>query len=141
MAAPREREKVVRRRPLATCCRSRHVSFDSLRGAGTAPLLVLLPGRGRGDLFRGADYWLVWRTRFFPDGAHGRATGCDGGESHPRVGARRAAWAGRSWLERRFPFWLAGILDRLLLIVLPALTVMLPVVFDRRHPHAHRSTV
>ena len=46
---------------------------------------------------------------------------------------------GPSWLERRFPFWLAGILDRLLLIVLPALTVMFPLfggllpMLDRRH--------
>jgi uncharacterized protein len=45
---------------------------------------------------------------------------------------------GPSWLERRFPFWVAGTLDRLLLIVLPLLTLMLPLfgwllpMMDRR---------
>ena len=34
---------------------------------------------------------------------------------------------GPSWLERTFPFWLAGILDRLVLVVLPVATLLLPV--------------
>lgn len=33
---------------------------------------------------------------------------------------------GPSWLERRFPFWLAGLLDRTLLVLLPVVTVLLP---------------
>jgi hypothetical protein len=34
---------------------------------------------------------------------------------------------GPSWLERTFPFWLAGILDRLMLIVLPVATLLVPL--------------
>lgn len=37
--------------------------------------------------------------------------------------AARYLRRGPTWLERRFPFWLAGIADRLLLIVLPVATL------------------
>jgi hypothetical protein len=46
---------------------------------------------------------------------------------------------GPSWLERTFPFWVAGILDRLVLVVLPVATLLLPLfglvlpLMDRRH--------
>jgi uncharacterized protein len=33
---------------------------------------------------------------------------------------------GPSWLERTFPFWVAGLLDRLVLVVLPVATVLFP---------------
>ena len=41
--------------------------------------------------------------------------------------AARYLRSGPTWLERRFPFWLAGIADRLLLIVLPVATLLFPV--------------
>ena len=49
------------------------VSFDSLRGAGTfiicagltAPFVSSFLDAAVVTLFRGDDYWLVWRTRFF----------------------------------------------------------------------------
>ncbi len=52
--------------------------------------------------------------------------------------AARYLRSGPSWLERTFPFWLAGILDRLVLIVLPVVTLLLPFfgvilpMFERR---------
>jgi uncharacterized protein len=45
---------------------------------------------------------------------------------------------GPSWLERTFPFWMAGLLDRLVLIVLPVVTLLFPLfgwimpMFERR---------
>ncbi|MGH7392213.1 MAG: hypothetical protein ACREM3_22560 [Candidatus Rokuibacteriota bacterium] len=53
--------------------------------------------------------------------------------------ARRYLRVGPSWLERTFPFWLAGILDRTVLVILPAVTLMFPLfglvlpLLDRRH--------
>jgi TRAP transporter TAXI family solute receptor len=53
--------------------------------------------------------------------------------------ARRYLRAGPSWLERTFPFWVAGILDRSVLMILPGITLMLPLfglvlpLLDRRH--------
>lgn len=65
------------------------------------------------------------------------------GEAHVELPlheqAVRYLRSGPSWLEQRFPFWLAGILDRLLLLVLPVLTVLFPLfgvflpMLDRRH--------
>jgi len=34
---------------------------------------------------------------------------------------------GPSWLERTFPFWVAGLLDRLVLIALPVVTLLFPL--------------
>lgn len=54
-------------------------------------------------------------------------------------GARRYLKSGPPWLERVFPFWVAGLLDRTVLIVLPLLTLLFPVfglimpMLDRRH--------
>jgi hypothetical protein len=51
--------------------------------------------------------------------------------------AARYLRLGPSWLERRFPFWIAGLLDRLVLVVLPVATLfplfglVLPLL-DRR---------
>jgi uncharacterized protein len=53
--------------------------------------------------------------------------------------ARRYLRVGPSWLERTFPFWVAGILDRSVLVILPVITLMLPLfglvlpLLDRRH--------
>ena len=53
--------------------------------------------------------------------------------------ARRYLRLGPSWLERTFPFWVAGILDRSVLVILPVITLMLPLfglvlpLLDRRH--------
>jgi uncharacterized protein len=53
--------------------------------------------------------------------------------------ARRYLRTGPSWLERTFPFWVAGILDRSVLVILPVVTLMLPLfglvlpLLDRRH--------
>jgi uncharacterized protein len=53
--------------------------------------------------------------------------------------ARRYLRTGPSWLERTFPFWVAGILDRSVLVILPVITLMLPLfglvlpLLDRRH--------
>jgi uncharacterized protein len=53
--------------------------------------------------------------------------------------AARYLRVGPSWLERTFPFWVAGILDRLVLVVLPVATLLLPLfglvlpLMDRRH--------
>jgi uncharacterized protein len=41
--------------------------------------------------------------------------------------AARYLRSGPSWLERTFPFWLAGLLDRLVLIVLPVITLLFPL--------------
>jgi uncharacterized protein len=47
--------------------------------------------------------------------------------------------SGPSWLERRVPFWLAGLLDRTLLVLLPVFTLLFPFfgwilpMLDRRH--------
>jgi hypothetical protein len=41
--------------------------------------------------------------------------------------ARRYLQTGPTWLERRFPFWLAGVLDRLFLMLLPIVTVLFPL--------------
>ena len=41
--------------------------------------------------------------------------------------AARYLRTGPSWLERTFPFWVAGLLDRFLLIVLPVLTLLFPL--------------
>ena len=41
--------------------------------------------------------------------------------------ARRYFRTGPSWLERTFPFWLAGLLDRTVLVVLPAATLLAPL--------------
>ena len=52
--------------------------------------------------------------------------------------AARYLRSGPSWLERTFPFWMAGILDRLLLILLPVVTLLPPLLgflvpmFERR---------
>ena len=52
--------------------------------------------------------------------------------------ARRYLRGGPSWLERTFPFWVAGMLDRLVLMVLPVATLLLPLfglvlpLLDRR---------
>ena len=52
--------------------------------------------------------------------------------------ARRYLRVGPSWLERTFPFWVAGLLDRLVLIILPVATLLLPLfglvlpLLDRR---------
>jgi hypothetical protein len=52
--------------------------------------------------------------------------------------AARYLRTGPSWLERTFPFWIAGILDRFVLVILPLITlfpllgVVLPLM-DRRH--------
>jgi TRAP transporter TAXI family solute receptor len=52
--------------------------------------------------------------------------------------AARYLRSGPSWLERTFPFWMAGILDRLLLIMLPVVTLLPPLLgflfpmFERR---------
>jgi TRAP-type uncharacterized transport system substrate-binding protein len=52
--------------------------------------------------------------------------------------ARRYLRAGPSWLERTFPFWVAGMLDRLVLMILPVATLLLPLfglvlpILDRR---------
>lgn len=52
--------------------------------------------------------------------------------------ARRYLRVGPSWLERTFPFWVAGLLDRLLLVILPVATLLLPLfglvlpLLDRR---------
>jgi hypothetical protein len=53
--------------------------------------------------------------------------------------AARYLRVGPSWLERTFPFWVAGILDRLVFVVLPVATLLLPLfglvlpLLDRRH--------
>jgi TRAP-type uncharacterized transport system substrate-binding protein len=53
--------------------------------------------------------------------------------------AARYLRVGPSWLERTFPFWVAGVLDRLVLVVLPVATLLLPLfglvlpLLDRRH--------
>lgn len=53
--------------------------------------------------------------------------------------ARRYLASGPSWLERTFPFWVAGLLDRLVLVVLPVMTLLFPLfglvlpLMDRRH--------
>jgi len=54
--------------------------------------------------------------------------------------AERYLRVGPSWLERTFPFWMAGLLDRLVLVVLPLVTLfpLLGVtlsLLDRRHRH------
>ena len=41
--------------------------------------------------------------------------------------AARYLRTGPSWLERTFPFWMAGLLDRLVLIVLPVVTLLFPL--------------
>jgi TRAP transporter TAXI family solute receptor len=41
--------------------------------------------------------------------------------------ARRYLATGPSWLERHVPFWVAGLLARALLVVVPAATVLFPV--------------
>lgn len=41
--------------------------------------------------------------------------------------ARRYLRNGPSWLERTFPFWVAGLLDRIVLVILPAVTLMFPL--------------
>jgi hypothetical protein len=52
--------------------------------------------------------------------------------------AARYLRVGPSWLERTVPFWLAGILDRLVLIFLPVVTLLFPLfglvlpLMDRR---------
>jgi TRAP transporter TAXI family solute receptor len=52
--------------------------------------------------------------------------------------AERYLRSGPSWLERTFPFWVAGILDRLLLVLLPVVTLLPPMLgfllpmFERR---------
>src|SRR6185436_13019841 len=40
--------------------------------------------------------------------------------------AARYLRTGPSWLERTFPFWMAGLLDRLVLIALPVVTLLFP---------------
>jgi TRAP transporter TAXI family solute receptor len=53
-------------------------------------------------------------------------------------GARRYLRNGPPWLERVFPFWAAGLLDRTMLVVLPMVTVLFPMfglfipMLDRR---------
>jgi TRAP-type uncharacterized transport system substrate-binding protein len=53
--------------------------------------------------------------------------------------AARYLRTGPSWLERSFPFWVAGLLDRLVLVILPVVTLMFPLfglvlpLMDRRH--------
>jgi len=42
--------------------------------------------------------------------------------------ARRYLRSGPSWLERTFPFWLAGLLDRTVLVILPAVTLLFPLL-------------
>jgi len=42
--------------------------------------------------------------------------------------ARRYLRSGPSWLERTFPFWLAGLLDRTVLVILPAITLLFPLL-------------
>ena len=42
--------------------------------------------------------------------------------------ARRYLRNGPSWLERTFPFWLAGLLDRTVLVILPAVTLLFPLL-------------
>jgi len=52
--------------------------------------------------------------------------------------ARRYLRAGPSWLERTFPFWVAGLLDRFVLLILPVVTLLFPLfglvlpLMDRR---------
>jgi TRAP-type uncharacterized transport system substrate-binding protein len=52
--------------------------------------------------------------------------------------ARRYLRSGPSWLERTFPFWVAGLLDRLVLVILPVVTLLFPLfglvfpLMDRR---------
>jgi TRAP-type uncharacterized transport system substrate-binding protein len=52
--------------------------------------------------------------------------------------AHRYLRSGPSWLERTFPFWVAGLLDRLVLMILPVATLLLPLfglvlpLLDRR---------
>jgi TRAP-type uncharacterized transport system substrate-binding protein len=52
--------------------------------------------------------------------------------------AERYLRVGPSWLERTFPFWVAGLLDRLVLMILPVATLLLPLfglvlpLLDRR---------
>jgi hypothetical protein len=53
--------------------------------------------------------------------------------------AARYLRRGPSWLERTFPFWVAGILDRLVLIVLPVVT-LLPALFGFVLPMFERRT-
>jgi hypothetical protein len=56
-----------------------------------------------------------------------------------RDDARRYLKSGPPWLERMVPFWVAGLLDRLLFIVIPVATILFPVygylmpVLDRRN--------
>src|SRR5206468_5777176 len=51
--------------------------------------------------------------------------------------ARRYLRDGPPWLERILPFWVAGIVDRLFIILLPVVTVLVPItivsaaLFDR----------
>jgi hypothetical protein len=51
--------------------------------------------------------------------------------------ARRYLRDGPPWLERILPFWVAGIVDRLFIILLPVLTMLVPItivsvtLFDR----------
>lgn len=40
--------------------------------------------------------------------------------------ARRYLKSGPPWLERMLPFWMAGLLDRTMLVILPMLTVLIP---------------
>ena len=60
-------------------------------------------------------------------------------ELHLHEQAARYLRVGPSWLERTFPFWVAGLLDRLVLAVLPVATLLLPLfglvlpLLDRRH--------
>jgi TRAP transporter TAXI family solute receptor len=56
-----------------------------------------------------------------------------------RDDARRYLRNGPPWLERMVPFWVAGLLDRLLFIVIPVVTILFPVwgylmpLLDQRH--------
>ncbi len=56
-----------------------------------------------------------------------------------RDDASRYLKNGPPWLERMVPFWVAGLLDRLLFIVVPAATILFPVwgylvpLVDQRH--------
>jgi uncharacterized protein len=55
------------------------------------------------------------------------------------AGARRYLRGGPPWLERMFPFWVAGLLDRTILVVIPMVTLMVPLfrlvlpLLERRH--------
>jgi TRAP-type uncharacterized transport system substrate-binding protein len=136
-------ELMSERRDLAY--RSRHPFLSSVRlGEGAIDMTRNLPREDKTVLATAAS--LVVRDGIHPDSVRLLLFAADRVHRAPDLAepairfpsealielplneqALRYLRSGPSWLERRFPFWLAGLLDRTLLVLLPVVTLLFPL--------------